>query len=357
MIIYNRKLQVIQDNELQNRIETIIEKQIDFLVTTYGIDKKMLMNKIDDLSVVTFENDSDKPLHKKINGEIKEFNLNPGTVACSGQVEQNYTDTKCFMKNAVFINKNCSEQIFERQFIHELFHYLSNDTEMTFDEKNEAIYKSGVLLETCDMEDNSIYEEARGLNEGITEMLATRLSSQNKGEYRLPVIFAEIIGNNSGNLLIEAYFSKDKNKIQEFYEDFDQRQTSTSSEQLKTIPATNNLFTIDVNLLKGCLEYATSYCRNMEELTAERKRLLPIFKELYNDWNIGYSQANFDVKKLFDSVMSERKNFFLSNKNDSKIFTTDEVGKATINRTVSRTDKALETTNEAQMQNEINIAK
>ncbi len=340
MIIYNRNLQVMQDNELQNRIETIIEKQINFLVTTYGIDKKILMNKIDDLSVVTFENDSDKPLYKMINGEMKEFNLNPGSVACAGQIEQNYTDTKCFMKNAVFINRNSPEQIFEHQFIHELFHHLSNNTEMTFDEKNEALYKSGVLLETCDKDDNSIYEESRGLNEGITEMLATRLSPQNKGEYRLPVIFAEIIGNNSGNLLIEAYFSKDKNKIQEFYEDFDQRQTSTSSEQLKTIPATSNYFTIDVELLKGCLEYATNYCRNIEELTAERKRLLPIFKELKKDWNIGYSQENFDVKQLFDSVMGERKRFFQGEKSDSKIFTTDEVGKATINVPVEQKDKA-----------------
>lgn len=67
------------------------------------------------------------------------------------------------------------------------------------------------------------------------------------------------------------------------------------------MPATS-CFTLNVNLLKGCIEHAVSFCRNMKELTEERKRLLSIFQNMRNNLNIEYSEENFDSRELFNSI-------------------------------------------------------
>lgn len=75
MIIYNRELEQIEDLETQSKIEQIIKKQVDFLVSNYGMDRQMIENKLRDLSIVEYSKRNDKTYFKKINGEIKEFSI------------------------------------------------------------------------------------------------------------------------------------------------------------------------------------------------------------------------------------------------------------------------------------------
>ena len=75
MIIYNRELEQIEDLETQSKIEQIIKKQVDFLVSNYGMDRQMIENKLRDLSIVEYSKRNDKTYLKKINGEIKEFSI------------------------------------------------------------------------------------------------------------------------------------------------------------------------------------------------------------------------------------------------------------------------------------------
>ena len=42
MKLYNRDLEEIENEERYNRIDKILKQQIDFLVETYGIDRKFL---------------------------------------------------------------------------------------------------------------------------------------------------------------------------------------------------------------------------------------------------------------------------------------------------------------------------
>lgn len=323
MKIYNRELTEIQDEETKTRIEQIIRKQIEFLVSTYGIDRQMLEDKLENLSIVEYSKKEDKTYFKKVNKEIRELPIGDKVAAFCGQIEQNYTDNRCLLNNAVFIDKSFSNLAFEHTFSHEFFHYLSDDTEMTLNDNNEAMYKSGINIGKYDKDDNLISEDSRGLNEGITELLAVKQTGVHGGEYNIPVKIADILIGNNNKSLINAYFSGDKSQIQKFYDDFDKRQTSTSSEQLKSIPSKSSYFTLDVNLLKGCIEYTISFCKNMEELTAERKRLLPIFKSMRDDLNFEYSEENFDVKELFDSVMSEKRKSIQSK-------STQELGRETL---------------------------
>lgn len=75
MIIYNRELEQIEDLETQSKIEQIIKKQVDFLVSNYGMDRQMIENKLRDLSIVEYSKRNDKTYFKKINGEIKGFSI------------------------------------------------------------------------------------------------------------------------------------------------------------------------------------------------------------------------------------------------------------------------------------------
>lgn len=210
------------------------------------------------------------------------------------------------MVNAIFIDKSFSDSGFEHTFAHELFHYLSSDVEMTFN-NNGAEYISGISIGIYDKDDNVISEESRGLNEGITELLAIKQTGTHGGEYNIAVKIADILMGRNSQAIINAYFSTDKEQVEKFYEDFEKRQTTISSKQLKSIPASCNYFTLDINLIKGCLEYSLSYCQTIEELETERKRLLPIFKEMRDDFNIDYSEENFDIKDLFVSVIKEKR--------------------------------------------------
>ena len=210
------------------------------------------------------------------------------------------------MVNAIFIDKSFSDRGFEHTFAHELFHYLSGAVEMTVN-NNKAVYKSGISVGIYDKDDNVISEESRGLNEGITELLAIKQTGIHDGEYNIAVKIADILMGKNSQSIINAYFSTDEGQIEKIYEDFEKRQTTISAEQLKSIPANCNYFTLDINLIKGCLEYALSYCQTMEELETERKRLLPIFKEMRDDFNIDYSEENFDIKDLFVSVIKEKR--------------------------------------------------
>ena len=62
---------------------------------------------------------------------------------------------------------------------------------------------------------------------------------------------------------------------------------------------------MDVDLLKGCLEYSLSYCNDIEKLTNERKRLLPIFKNINN--TMDFSDENFDLKQFFSNIMNVKR--------------------------------------------------
>lgn len=323
MKIYNRELSEIQDLEMQNRIENILKKQIDFLVLNYGISKEMLESKLKGLSIVEYSKQNDKTYLKRINGKIEEFSIGNKIAAFYGQKGQEYSEDKCLLDNAVFIDASYSDSAFEHTFSHELFHYLSSDTEILFNEENEAFYKSGLSLGKYDRDDNLLDENSRGLNEGITELLAIKLTGTHGEEYNIPVKIADILISDNNQSLLQAYFSDNKTAIQCFYDEFDKRQSSISSQKLQLLPATSSYFPLDIKILKGCLEYTLSFCENMEQLTAERKRLLPIFKDMRNDLNIEYSEENFDIKELFDIVLSEKRNNIQSK-------STQELGKETL---------------------------
>lgn len=303
MRLYNRELEQIQNAERENRIQEIAEKNISFLVEKYGIDEDFLMKRLEKLSVVERKGKTHFVIQ---NGEKFEINSNaPASFVTKKDME--FDGNKWSFENAVYTSDNNGNHT----ITHELFHFLAENTEMDFDTNGIGYDKRGVSIDGYDREDGKVDVgmKASGLNEGITEMLAMEVDGMDApATYESQVYLAAILVNSQDNALINAYFSEDSRNFKKFLEDFDTRQSVTSSKKLVSLSTISD-GVIDVELLKGCLEYSLSFCQNMEQLTNERKRLLPIFKSMSmsNGLNIEFSDENFDVKHFFSDMMSTKR--------------------------------------------------
>lgn len=301
MKIYNRELEPVENTELSRRIEKIVLKNIVFLVQNYAINEDFLRERAESLSVV----ERSGPTHFVTqNGQKYEINSNaPASFVTKRNME--YDGNKWNFENAIYTSNNNGNHTIN----HESFHFLAENTEMDFDINGIGYDKRGLSIEGYDREDGKVDVglNAVGLNEGVTEMLAMQVDGMDTpATYDSQVYLAEILVNSQDTSLINAYFSEDIKDFQQFLEGFDLRQSTTSSKQLISL-STNVDELMDVNLLKGCLQYSLSFCNNMEQLKDERKRLLPIFKSMANNPNIEFSDEKFDLKQFFNSMMSAKR--------------------------------------------------
>lgn len=352
MKIYNRQLEKIEDEGLQQRVSEIMRKVQNFLVQNYGLESQTLEKRAQELSIVTFSKKDDQTYIKTFDGKPKELPISTFHVAWHGQKSQRYDGDMCYFEDAIFIDATYTDDEFEHTFAHEFFHHLSSDSEMKFDENGHALYKTGVSIGSYDRNDNLVSRESIALTEGITEALTIQyMEGRGLESYIVFNKIATILMNRKHPKILEAYFSNNKNKVEEFYKDFEARQEIVSSEELKNLyydaKGPNAYFPIDkpinANLIRGCLEYSLSYCENMEQLIAERRRLLPIFKSMANDPNIEYSDENFDIREMVNSVFNARRTMLTAKKN------TQALGKETI---IEQKDTAFIDETEQAIENE-----
>ena len=339
MKLYNRELEEIENLERYNRIKNIIEKQIEFLVQAYDIDEQMLRDRAERLAIVE-RNPKESTYFTEENG-IKKENPNPRSVAAFVTIKrQEYDGEKWEFENGVYISDSNSEH----KIIHELFHFLSQKQQMEFNSNGVGYAKSGISISGYDREDNLVDTslKAKGLNEGITELLATKVDSRRRPDaYSFQTYIADILISNKHRSLLDAYFSDDEKVFRDFLDEFGERQQIISSQELIEM-STDGQVTVSSQLLRGCLEYALSFCKDIDELKAERIRLIPIFKNMLNNLDIEFETEDFDLKQFFNEILLEKRReieglMHMESKDvlSSAIQTTEEVTKtSTINEQV-----------------------
>lgn len=304
MKLYNKKLEEIENQQKTEKIRNLLERMIDFLVKEYGINEDVLKERLNNVAIV--ERDiQDTSVLVEYNGKKYE-RPNSKAGAFFTKKNQEYNGEQWNFENAVYIGENNDEH----QIIHELFHYLSSSLHMQFNEDGIGYDNLGVLItgynRKDEVVDNSL--EAKGLNEGITELLTTQFEGTNSPNvYAYQVCLADILINKKHNSLIKAYFSNSESEFKKFLEDLENRQSTISSQKLVSLSA-NGSTIVDTDLLKGCMEYTLSYCNNMDELSAERSRLLPIFKRMMGNLDLEYDNEEFDIKNFFSTMFNEKRN-------------------------------------------------
>ena len=347
MKLYNKNLEEIEDQQKTEKIESTVKGMISFLVEKYGIDEEFLLDKLNSLAVVEHSAKNDKTHLVEKNGETREIKSSRMAAAFYTKKNQEFDGEKWSFENAIYVD----EKNFQNELIHELFHFLSANTEMNFDENGIGYDKIGVSIQGYNRDDELVdgSMDAKGLNEGITELLTTQMLNSIT-RYTYQVHIANILNGNMDNSLIQAYFSKDERTFKNFLQEFDKRQSTVSSEKLRQLKDGIE-FRVDTQLLKGCLEYTLSYCNNMEELTEERKRLLPIFKSMMYDLNLEYDEEDFDMKAFVDSVFYGKRDKILL---DSAIEATEEkIKTSTINEQAGKIKELAKETEDKSIETEI----
>ena len=139
MKLYNRELEIIENKERENRIQEIAEKNIAFLVDKYGIDENILRQRLEKMSVV----ERGGGTHFVIkNGERYEIKSDaPASFVTKKDME--FDGEKWNFENAVYTNDNNGDHT----ITHELFHILSENTEMDFNEEDIGYDKRGIQLQ------------------------------------------------------------------------------------------------------------------------------------------------------------------------------------------------------------------
>lgn len=303
MEIYNRELEKIENEELQSRMASFMEREIEFLTKTYGIDEALLRRREKNLIVVE-RNINDSTCIREVNGKKTEFPQLSSAAAFTFSKSQTLEEHQMTFENAIYINQEGNSG---HAIIHELFHYFSEQEQIRFNELGEGDYKGGVSITVYNRDDEEVDGKlsARGLNEGITELLASNMLKESPMAYETQVYIANILIGSQHQDLIKAYFSEDRQAFEDFARDFDKRQVSTSFKKLVDM-SQNGRIDLNVELLKGCTEYALSFCRNREEFIAEKGRLVSIYKKMLDDINVE-CDTDVDLKEIFNEIASKRK--------------------------------------------------
>lgn len=333
MKLYNRDLELIENREREKRVTELAEKNISFLVENYGINENVLRKRFEKMALVERVGKTHFAVQ---NGEKHEIQSNAPASFCAKK-NMDFDGEKWTFENGLYTSDNNSNHT----ITHELFHILSENTEMNYNEKGIGYDKRGVSItgynkDDDDDDDKDLGIKANGLNEGITEMLAMQVDGMYTPQVYTPQVYlAQILVNSQENSLIEAYFSNDIIKFQNFLDEFNKRQSIISSDKLVTL-SMNSCEDMNIDILKGCLQYSLSFCKNIEQLKEERNRLLPVFKSMKNNWVMEYSEENFDVKNFFIEIMNEKKREIQEQSIEN------EIGKATIHTDTQKKDEAQE---------------
>lgn len=278
MKLYNRDLEQIKSKSRESRMQSLVEEVIDFLNNEYGIDRQILQEKAKEISFV--ERKPNETHFVEYNGQKEEVTTGKEAASFVTHKSQIYNKRQWTFENAIYTSDINSNHTIK----HELFHYFSGKLNMEFNDNNIGYDKSGVEIQGYDIEDNLVDSSinAKGLNEGITELLAQKLDKVSTlgNNYAYQVSVADILISNKDKSLIKAYFSENEKDFRSFLEKFDKRQAIISSNDLVNMLASDTFDNLNKDLFKGCIEYTLSFCATKEEFDIEKSRLLSIVENV-----------------------------------------------------------------------------
>lgn len=303
--LYDADLNIVESTERKERIADTLQKEIDFISTNFGVDRDFLQKRVDNLAAVEWKVRT--PHKVQYMGEVKTVNGGRNAAAFFAKKSQTYKDGHWDFENAVYFDDRVSPHTLD----HKLLHALSANTEINFGESDIGWDKGGLNVSGYNRQDEKVDDTmfAEGLNEGVTELLAAKFDGATPDVYLPQVYVADLLISPNNPKLVQAYFAEDKEVFRGFLDDFDARQKSIQSSRLTGL-SKSAIIDIDDDLLRGCVEYTISHCETVEQLTAERQRLLPIFNKIisHNEFgdNYGDEQKQATIDMLNQTLLLRR---------------------------------------------------
>lgn len=228
-----------------------------------NLDEDILNDvNLDDV-LVQISNDNEYSIRMH-NGNIKTLPMRDSSGAFKTNMIVSVDKEKMSITPGIVLRPNFNTH----QFIHEYLHVLSSKKDNYLDENGITYTKTGTKIDYYDknLDDSSYYPKisAEGLNEGITEMLATKIDNKYTGNYAPFVVISELLSYDN-DLLLKAYFSQSTKELTNFYDNLESKQNTITREDIIKLSSKENNEEVIKKIIKGSIEYGLSNSKNKDE--------------------------------------------------------------------------------------------
>jgi len=283
MLIYDDKLNKINDDKLSSQIDNTINDVVNYINRNTDNKYSELLNKRKD-NLITQLVDEDYYLCHDDHIIRTPVKLTSGGLAGHAVTKKN-GDKRIFVNGIYF--KKSQRKILRRLLIvrennidkhvlvHEIFHALTFATESKEIDNN---YYDKMGLTIMMYNKNGLVENrmlcARGLTEGMTEWLTTNYLRDKPMNYHFQLEIANILAGGTDKSLLNALLSDSSLPFINYLIDLNNKNVSINAKDLIDIPSEGNISAKDQYiLLKGSMEYVLAKAKENNTYEEERNRL------------------------------------------------------------------------------------
>ena len=256
MKIINNYFQDYQDTN--NEFADIYNQVIEYLKSRIN-DEQLLSQIINncDHSIIQLT-DGDSYTILAHDGSFKSFKYRDSAAAFKTNMAVKNNENEISIIPGIALRPNYNKH----QLVHELLHVISSTQHNYYNELGIAYTKTGTKIDYYDknlnnynMADNP---SSDGLNEGITEFLASLITNEYTGNYPGYVAVARLLLSCNDQLLT-AYFSSDTKTLESFYDDLEAKQSVITRENLCSLDSKKLSDDELIKLIVGALKYNDAY--------------------------------------------------------------------------------------------------
>jgi|GEM_PF-6402722 len=283
MLIYDDKLNKINDDKLSIQIDSTIDDVIKYINNNTDNKYSTLLQKRKD-NLITQLVDEDYYLCHNDHLIKTPVKLSSGGLA-GHAVSKKDGDKRIFV-NGIYFKKRQKKiirklmivkenNIDKHVLVHEIFHALTFNTESK--EIDNSYYDKMGLTIFMYHKDNMVENKmlcARGLTEGMTEWLTTSYLRDQPMNYHFQLEIANILAGGTDKSLLDALLSDSSLSFINYLIDLNNKHVSINARDLINMPAEGNIKAKDQYiLLKGSMEYVLAKAKENNTYEEEKNRL------------------------------------------------------------------------------------
>ncbi len=277
MILIDNKFNSIND-EQKNELDEILNEVVNYLnnvITDENI--KQIINENSQNIIIQLTDNYNYSI-KLPNGMVRTMDF-PGSVgALKTNMYNELNSSEIHIVPGVALRSNYSKH----QLVHELLHALSSNEHNYFNENGITYTKTGTKIDFYDRNTDDVKitnnPSSDGLNEGITEFLASNITNDFNGNYAPFVVISKLLLDANPNL-INAYFSRELDEIDKFYCDLEEKQSIITRADLMSFTSKETNIESLFKVISGALSY--------------NKTINPNYNEEYLNDIITYLDSNY----------------------------------------------------------------
>ena len=257
----NEKFNVVETPENVEQIINYIKDSLGKMNIDSRILNELLLN-MDNINIKIV--DGETYSIKLPNGSLRQNKISNEVGALKTNMIINTNDDELNITPGVVMRKKFNNH----QLIHEILHAMSSRQHNLYNEDGITYTKTGTKIDYYDKSLNDYPHEKNlssdGLNEGITEYLASLLTNEYNGNYAPQVVISSLF-MASNNKLLNAYFMNECSGIEKFYDDVEERQNLITRQDFINLTSKGYDFDLISKLIVAGIEYNKSYGKEMTE--------------------------------------------------------------------------------------------